>query len=356
VLDRIERVQVTTTDEGPSGFQLQLSLGRTGLADLVDYQLLTLPVFRQFNRVILVVTLGGVPRVLSDGVITHRELSPGAGPGTGKLTITGEDISVMMDLEERSAEYPAQDETIIANRLILGYAPYGVVPTVIPPPVVDPPIPIERVPVQQGTDRAYLRQMADRFGYVFYVKAGPVPGVNTAYWGPPTRIGVPQRALSVNLGGHSNVTDLTFRTDGLGPTQVAGHLQDRLTNATMPVRSLVSLRLPLAAMPDWLVNQPNVRTKAFRDSGLSILQALARAQGAADATVDSVTATGKLDALRYGDVLAARELVGVRGAGWQHDGLYYVKKVTHTLTHGHYGQEFTLTRDGSGSITPVVRP
>jgi hypothetical protein len=69
-----------------------------------------------------------------------------------------------------------------------------------------------------------------------------------------------------------------------------------------------------------------------------------------------VTATGKLDAARYGGILRARGTVGLRGAGWSYDGFYYVKKVTHSLRQDEYNQEFTLTRDGLGSLTPVVGP
>jgi hypothetical protein len=297
-----------------------------------------------------------MPKVLMDGVITHRELTPGGAPGDTRLTVTGEDVSVMMDLEEKSVEHPAQDETIIANLLIVSYAQYGLVPMVIPPPVVDPPIPIQRIPVQQGTDLAYLNRMAQRFGYVFYVLAGPAPMVNTAYWGPPVRVGVPQRALSVDLGSQTNVSQVTFRSNALAPTQVVGTVQDRLTDAAVPVRTVGSLRPPLSAMPDWLVNLPNVRTTVLRDSGLDTMQAFGRAQGTADASSDSLTATGTLDALRYGDLLTARGLVGLRGAGWTHDGLYYVKQVNHAITRDGYTQNFTLTRDGSGATTPVVLP
>ena len=38
------------------------------------------------------------------GIITHQQLSPGNDPGSGTLTVTGEDVSVMMDLEEKKAE------------------------------------------------------------------------------------------------------------------------------------------------------------------------------------------------------------------------------------------------------------
>ncbi|HEU4421776.1 MAG TPA: hypothetical protein VFR67_04450 [Pilimelia sp.] len=356
LVENLERVEVTTSDTARSGFQLVFAAGRSGPADIVDFPLLTLPLLKPFNRVVLVVTFAGVPSVLMDGIITHRELTPGAEPGATKITVTGEDVSVMMDLHERSVEHPAQPELVIANLLILSYAQYGLIPMVIPPPVVDPPIPIERVPVQQGTDLAYLNQMAARFGYVFYVMAGPAPLTNTAYWGPPVRVGLPQPALSVDLGAQTNVTQVTFRNDSLAPTQVTGTVQDRLTNQAVPVRSVGNLRPPLAAMPDWLVNAANTRTTLFRDSGVNTMQALARAQGRAEASSDSLTATGTVDALRYGSLLTARGLVGLRGAGWQHDGLYYVKQVTHRITREEYTQSFTLTREGVGATTPVVRP
>jgi hypothetical protein len=63
-----------------------------------------------------------------------------------------------------------------------------------------------------------------------------------------------------------------------------------------------------------------------------------------------------LDTVRYGGLLQARGLVGMRGAGALHDGLYYVKRVTHVITKGEYRQNFTLTREGLGTTTAVVRP
>jgi hypothetical protein len=112
--------------------------------------------------------------------------------------------------------------------------------------------------------------------------------------------------------------------------------------------------MPLATQPAWLVNQPNVRTAQFRESGVNTMQAFGRAQGQADATVDAVSVEGELDTGRYGDMLQARSLVGLRGAGYQHDGLWYVKEVKHELKPGAYKQGFTLKREGLGSTTPVV--
>jgi hypothetical protein len=68
-----------------------------------------------------------------------------------------------------------------------------------------------------------------------------------------------------------------------------------------------------------------------------------------------VMANGDLDALNYGDLLTPRGLVGLRGVGYQYDGLYYVKNVSHSLQSGNYRQRFTLSREGVGATTPVLR-
>uniref|UniRef100_A0A7C1JZ13 Phage late control D family protein n=1 Tax=Caldilinea aerophila TaxID=133453 RepID=A0A7C1JZ13_9CHLR len=355
--EALHSVEVTHSDEGRSGFQLVFQAGRDAMTGLIDYPLLSLPLLRPFNRVVLIVTFNGIPSVLMDGVITHQQLNPSREPGTGQLTVTGEDVSVMMDLEEKSAEHPAQDETIIALKLIASYAQYGLIPMVIPPTVIDPPIPIERTPVQQGTDLEYLQQMAARHGYVFFVIPGPAPLTNIAYWGPPKRLDIPQPALSVNLGPATNVESINFQYSALEPTLVSGEVQDRLTGQSLPVRTFASMRLPLSSQPAWLTQQPNVRTRAFRESGLNAAQAFGRAQSVTDASVDRVlTATGELNALRYGGLLRARGVVGVRGAGYSYSGFYYIKRVTHKLSRGEYKQQFTLVRDGLGALTPVVPP
>jgi hypothetical protein len=144
--------------------------------------------------------------------------------------------------------------------------------------------------------------------------------------------------------------------NALDPTLVTGRIQDRTTNQSVPVQTFASLRPPLSAMPAWLVDQANLRRRQYRASGLNVTQALARAQGITDASADSVVAEGELDAVRYGTPLQARGLVGVRGAGYLHDGIWYVKRVTHTIRKESYRQKFTLARDGLGSITPAVMP
>lgn len=360
IAEAVKSVSVTHKDEGRSGFQIVLEVGRAGPTDLLDYRLLLNPLLRPFNRVILTVLFGPIPRVLIDGVITNRQFAPGSQPGAATLTLTGEDVSVMMDLEKKRVEHPAQSEPLIALKLIASYARYGLIPLVTPPPTIDQPVPTERTPVQQGTDLDYLKNMAQRFGHVFYVEPGPAPGTNFAYWGPPRRTGLPQRALSVNVGPETNVDSISFTENAMAPTIVNDEIQDRLTNSKMPVMTFVGTRMPpLAPMPALPFQLPNVRTSLLESGGqgLNVMQALARAQAVTDKSTDSVvTAQGELNALRYGDLLKPRATVGLRGAGFTHDGLYYVKSVSHSISKGQYKQRFTLAREGTGAIAPVVVP
>jgi hypothetical protein len=93
-----------------------------------------------------------------------------------------------------------------------------------------------------------------------------------------------------------------------------------------------------------------LRDTARLNPAQAIMQGLARASE----TADAVSGSGSLDVMRYGHVLKARGLVGVRGAGPAFSGLYYVDSVTHNLRRGAYTQDFTLTRNGLVSTVPRV--
>jgi len=357
--ENLSKVEVEQSDAARSGFQIQFDAGRAGPAGLLDYPMLANPLLRPGNRVVVIVILNAMPRVLIDGFITNQQLDPGDAPGTGHLTVTGEDITAALDRTEVTAEHPAQNEMVIALKLIASYAQYGLLPQVLPPFLIDFPLPVERIPVQRGTDLAYLQALAARFGYVFYIRPGPLPLMNTAYWGPPIRLGLPAKALSTNLGGDTNVERIDFQYDAQAVVQVEGRVRDRTLNTDLPVMTFFSTRMPpLAAFPALPFDLPNVRKVQLESAeGLTYTQAFARAQATTNASMDNVlTASGEVDGARYGDVLEARGLVGVRGAGYNYDGLYYVKRVKHTLARGQYKQAFTLTREGKGSTVPLVRP
>ncbi len=383
LIEALTNVSVTHNDRGRSGFQLTFQIGRSGPLDLVDYSLLLNPLIKPFNRVVLMVTFNVVPQVLMDGVITNIQFSPSNEPGASTLTVTGEDLSVMMDLHELNFPWPALTDDNVVRLIVLKYAQYAIAPLVMPPGFGSAPSPTEEIPVQTTTDFQHILALAGRQSYVFYIEPGPLPNMSVAYWGPPVRVGIPQKALSFNMGPETNVLSFSGSYNALAPTLVFGSIQDRLTNVSLPIFTLpFSMRPPLALLPA-LISQQNFRislpaatpqqaeratqatpasdgqmnaAQARTVNGLDYPEALARAQATVEASMENVVSvSGELDALQYGDILKARGIVGVRGVGFTYDGYYYVQSVSHSISKGEYKQRFSLTREGTGSLTPLVR-
>jgi hypothetical protein len=353
VVDALTDVQVNSSSDR-SGFQLKFSVGKT--SPLLTTMLPAGYFDPMITRVIIIVTVGGIPNVLMDGIVTRQELAPSNDPGQSTLTITGEDLSVLMDVVEMPfMRYPAMPPEARVALALTKYLAFGIIPVVIPQIILDVPIPIDEIPSQTGTDLSYIRQLASQAGYVFYVEPGPAPGSSIAYWGPDVRIPVPQPALNLNMDAETNVESLSFSLDGLQKKILILNIMDPATGKIpipIPVPNVSILRPPLGARltPPAKVEFPVGMTK------LKPNQAAARALGISFAASDSITVSGSLDVLRYGRVLRSRMLVGVRGAGLAYDGLYYVNSVTHDIKRGSYKQSFNLSRDGLISITPRVLP
>ncbi len=353
LMTALESVEVNQSDDGDAGFSQGFQLIFRAERDKTltsQVALLHQPLLQPGGRVILTVTLGGTPQVLMDGIITHHQFTPGR---DARLVVTGKDLSVLMDMLELSLGYPAMPHEAIVALVLAKYAAFGIIPEVIPAPTAWTGTPIQEVPFQVGTDRTYLRTLAQSHGYIFGVRPGPAPGVNQAYWGPLIKIGVPQKALNVDMGASTNVESLDFSNDSLAPEQVYGLVHLRDSEVPVPILTMATVGLqPLASQQAVLANQPFVRKTRLAYQGSSPIEALAQAQSTTNSSSEAtVTGTGTLDALRYRAILTAPGIVGVRGASESYDGYYWVKNVKHQISLGEYKQSFTLTREGTGTTT-----
>ncbi len=354
LVEALRSVEVTHSDQGPSGFQLTFQVGRIGALDLMDYRVVTNPRLKPFNRVIVIVRYAIAPQVLMDGIITQIQLSPSDEPGASTLTVTGEDVSVMMDLKEQHREFPAVPDYGAVTEIIKDkdYADYGLV-FPLPPAnqqALNPYNPSEEIPQKPAnmTDRAYLQELAQQYGFLFYVTPGPAPLANIVHWGPPETLSIPQGALSVNMGPATNVESINFRFDAMRPKQVTFVSGESERTFSEPSRTRIVD--PLAS------DIPAAKRETFLPEG-DERRVEIRAQSEVDQSFDEVvTANGQLDALRYNGLLNPRGLVGLRGVGQTYDGLYYVKSVTHNISKGRYTQSFSLSRQGTGTTTRFVLP
>ena len=358
VLDALAEVEVKIVDVGQSGFQLTFSIDKQSPLQILFLLTGGLPLL--FMRVVIIATVNGSANVLIDGVITNNHIAPGDKGSNSTLTITGKDLTALMDQSDWSGfPYPACPAEARVAMMLAKYALFGIIPIIIPSIMIDVPIPIDRIPGQKGTDYTYIKHLAEEAGYVFYIEAGPTAGANKAYWGPQIKVGPVQPALSADMDAYTNVESLHFTFDQEKNRIPLLYIYIAETGITIPIPipPITPLNPPLGAIPPLPTNIiPDL--KPFRDdlSKRPIPQAIMMGLAAAAEYCEAVSCEGSLDVTRYGGVLQARQLVGVRGSGPAFDGLYYVKSVTHKIKRGEYKQNFTLTRNGLVSTVQTVSP
>ena len=344
VLDALTSVTVTTTSgETASGFELRFTLSNR--SPLHTIFLLSGGAMPPFIRVIIVATMNGTPQVLMDGVMLNHEVSPGTDDAHSVLTVKGKDLTAVMDFIDFSGiPYPAMPNFARVALVLAKYAALGIVPLVIPEIVTDIPVPTNRIPRHQGKDLDYIKKLARESGYVFYLDPGPAPGVSKAYWGPEIKVGVPQPALNTNMDAHTNVESLRFNFDKERKKLPVVFIQEEITKAVLPIPipDITPLNPPLGLVPPIPPRIEPLMDSVFASPLQAVMMGLAEASRSSDA----VFGMGSLDVLRYGRILKARQLVGVRGAGPAFDGLHYVKSVTHSIRPGEYKQSFQLARNG----------
>jgi hypothetical protein len=350
VVEALTSVQVRTAAGEPSGFQLTFAFRNDSpLTPL----LLLLGQVGPLIRTIIVATVNGTPHVLMDGVVVQHQVTPNVETGQSILTVTGSDLTAVMGyVDFTGIPYPAMPAEARVAFIVAKYAVYGMIPLVIPSLFMDVPIPVNRIPTHQGSDLEYVNRLAEEVGYVFYIEPGPAPGANVAYWGPEIKVGVPQPALNVNMDAHTNVESLSFSFNGTSKVMPIVFIQNEETKAPIPIPipDIGPLNPPLGLIPPF----PARFEMMTHTANLNPVQAVALGLARAAKSADAVTGTGALDVLRYGHLLKARGLVGVRGAGDAFNGLYFVKSVTHNIKQGEYKQDFTLTRNGLVSTVPRV--
>ncbi len=359
VLEALTEVEVTTGEMDSTGnlFQLKFKIDKNSPLQILF--LLTGGSPLLFMRVVIVVNIRGSSEVVMDGVITNHQMASGTDSTHPMLVITGEDVSRVMNLIDFSGfPFPAMPAEGRVALMLLKYAMFGVIPLVIPSVMIDVPIPTGNIPSQQGTDLDYIRELAADVGYVFYVEPGPAVGTNLAYWGPRIKVGIPQPALNVDMDAHTNVESLSFSFDNQKNELPIVYIYNEITKVPIPIPipPITPLNPPLGLIPPIPGNLGSLAPVRDDLSKFSIPKALMIGLAEASLAADAVSGQGSLDVLRYGRILKARQLVGVRGVGLAYDGLHYVTKVKHKIKQGQYKQEFELSRNGLISTLPKVMP
>lgn len=352
VIMALTHLEVTNNAVERSVFQMTFTAGKK---QPKDYSILLNGLFEPYTRVGISLQIGPRVESLMSGVVTHVQLNPTNDAGTTTFTVTGDGIDLMLDLNERDAQYNQQSDTTIVRRLVHQYAQHGLHLDVAPEAEnLDQPDDNRIIPRQCATDLKYIQMLAQRNGYVFY--SDPLPnGDVRVYWGPEKRKGKRQPALSMNMGPSTNVKQLNFTVDTRDSFTAKGsRLQvnnDNRSNENIPPPS----RFDVSDLAK-TVTPFDKRTVIMREiAKYTTPRAKERATELMKERFNATGATGEVDIVVYGQVLKAGGLVGVRGAGALYNGDYYVSQVVHVIERDSYTQRFTLKREGLGAKSNRVR-
>ncbi len=295
-----------------------------------------------WNRITVHAVFPTQTEVVFDGYISHLDTQ--TNPQTANMTveIRGVDASYHMNQEEKTRIWRGKTYETIATEILAEYrfAPF-VAET---PPDAEPPLQV----AQRSTDHRFLRELARRRGYEFYVL-----GAN-AYFRPPDLTTQPQKLIAVNFGEQTNCDNIQFSADGTAPTEARvpyfDAMEGQAQTDVQTESSLPALGARLLSGLRGRIQMPQT-TRIARGLGFSsAAQATEYAAGMLRRNAWWVSAQGNLNGLRYGRVLRSRKLVTVKGVGPNFNGHYYVRKVTHQLTARTYDMQFTLARNALGRL------
>jgi uncharacterized protein len=337
----VENITVEEDLEVGSSFSIRLSACRNEDGSwpyLEDENL------QVWNRVTIYAIFPRQTEVVIDGYIA--EVSVATNPDQGNVTveIQGVDAAYHMNLEEKTRIWRDKSYEDIAREVLESY---DFRPEIAPPAEDAAATPPHAV-AQRHTDHAFLRELARRKGYEFFLQGG------TGFFRPPVLDGAPQKLIAVNFGDQTNCTQFRVAADGTTATAAAVNFLDPMTGRVMESRRDSSGLAPLGT--DTLdvlrgaVEVPQALRICRRLGCVDQARADDHATGVLRRNAWWVTATGTLNGLRYGCVLRSRKTVTIKGVGARYNGVYYVRKVRHELTMRTYSMAFEAVRNAVGAL------
>lgn len=367
---------VTEVEESmdmPSAVQLTFPVSRTNDGDLTH---VSDPRFGPLASISVVISTSGVgalgvntgppgmtpvdgapapaaKQCIFDGYILTQKLHLETGVTNSTISVWGQDISWLMNQEEKVREWTDVTDAQVAEQI---FSDYGVSPAQQNTDDDSPTYTEDNHSLmQRGTDIAFLRALARRSGKICRVACADEPGVWTGYFIKPKLDGDAVANLAVNDTTNWTVSTLDLDWDATRPTAVVAR------------SALFSDPDPDAANGDaddsGLAELADQSLADFTGSDMTVL--LATAVDSAGALTQRAKAVlresgwfarceGEADVERLGVVLRAGMLVNLVGVGALHSGKWIVWTVRHRLTQERHTMRFTLLRNAVGAPTATA--
>lgn len=256
------------------------------------------------------------------------------------VEVRGSDTSVVMDREARSAIWSDLTDADAVTSVVTSYGLTPDVESTSAGHYED-----KHTLVQRESDLSFVRRLARRNGFAFWIGADPT-GIETAHFRTPPVTGPAAVALAINKEPpHLRSLDLTWDVER--PTSVEGMQLDLNTKTDLDGAMAGS---PLASLgaDDLAAITGDTRSTILAAPVDDTGDLRSRSAGALTESCFFVRATGETTRERVGRAVRAHTVLELQGAGSRHSGPYLVAGVRHTIDAGGHRMELELLRNAWG--------
>ncbi|NBF39484.1 MAG: hypothetical protein GVY14_03625 [Spirochaetes bacterium] len=322
--------------------------------DQTGWSLVDDDLFDRFTELRFGLQVGsGTPDLLLTTYVIDLDVSYEGNPGQLSFEVVAMDHTALMNREEKRKRWTDMRHSTIVQD-IFGEGEYdlagraGKTITKTQPGGQELEAPV----MQRGTDAQFLKQLAERNGYLFYVETNTASQKEEGFFHPLEREKTSldldvQEPLRVSLGRATNVVSFNVRYEMTKPFEAvgAGVKADSKDKQEASSDSSTGSDHGKKSTLEGKKSKRFIQARGGQRGG--DLQSYG--QVLSNRSSYAIRATGQLRITDYGHVLRAKRPVQVEGVGSAFSVRYYVEKVHHAITDEEYTQDFTLRTNAQGA-------
>lgn len=289
----------------------------------------------------VIAPVDGKNNYLVKGPVTGQQIHIEHGGAGSFVEVSGSDTSIAMDRETKTTLWSDVTDSDAVTAIV---AQYGYVPDVDSTDAGH--YETKHTMVQRDTDLQFVRRLARRNGFIFWITCDEI-GIETAHFKRPPVDGGAESELIINLESN-NLSTLDINWDSERPTSVVAAQLD--LNDKSDIDGDVT-KSPLRSLGDKALDEIATETRSIHIAapvdGAGDLQS--RGEGALIEAGWFIRATCQTTIFALKTLVRAHTVINLRGAGSRFSGKYFVSGVRHTIDAAEHRMDLELIRNGWGA-------
>jgi phage protein D len=289
----------------------------------------------------VIAPVDGKNNYLVKGPVTGQQIHFEHGGAGSFVEVSGSDTSIAMDRETKTTLWSDVTDSDAVSTIL---AQYGYVPDADSTKAGHSEA--KHTMVQRDTDLQFVRRLARRNGFIFWITCDRL-GIETAHFKRPPLDGAPEGELIINLESNTLAT-LDINWDSERPTSVVAAQLD--LNDKSDIDGDVS-KSPLQSLGDKSLDEIATETRSIHIAApvdnAGDLQS--RGEGALIEAGWFIRATCQTTIFALKALVRAHTVINLRGAGTRFSGKYFVSGVRHTIDAAEHRMDVELIRNGWGA-------